>query len=66
MLRLEDIKKDAAVSGIEPGQIVRIITTEPVGENALKVYYRTDDGQVKEQMLFRSSEAALSLAEAGR
>ncbi|MGB4578151.1 MAG: DEAD/DEAH box helicase, partial [Methanoculleus sp.] len=66
MLRLEDIKKDAAVSGIEPGQIVRIITTEPVGENALTVYYRTDDGQVKEQMLFRSSEAALSLAEAGR
>ncbi|MFW5638520.1 MAG: hypothetical protein ACOCG4_04585 [Methanoculleus sp.] len=66
MLRLEDIKKDAAVSGIEPGQIVRIITTEPVGENALTVYYRTDDGQVKEQMLFRSSETSLALAEAGR
>ena len=65
MLRLEDIKKDAAVSGIEPGQIVRIITTEPVGENALTVYYRTDDGQVKEQMLFRSRSRAL-LAEAGR
>ena len=66
MLRLEDIKKDAAVNGIEPGQIVRIVTTEPVGENALTVYYRTADGRVKEQMLFRSSEAALSLAEAGR
>ena len=35
MLRLEDIKKDAAVNGIESGQIVRIITTELVGENAL-------------------------------
>lgn len=66
MLRLEDIKKDAAVNGIEPGQIVRIVTTEPVGENALTVYYKTADGQVKEQMLFRSSEASLSLAEAGR
>ena len=66
MLRLEDIKKDAAVNGIESGQIVRIITTELVGENALTVYYRTVDGKVKEQMLFRSSEAALSLAEAGR
>ena len=65
MLRLEDITKDAAVNGIEPGQTVRIVTTGPVGENALTVYYRTADGRVKEQMLFRSSEASLSLAEAG-
>lgn len=66
MLRLEDITKDAAVNGIVPGQIVRIVTTEPVGENALTVYYKTTDGQVKEQMLFRSNEPALSLAEVGR
>ncbi|WP_298666216.1 helicase-related protein [uncultured Methanofollis sp.] len=66
MLRLEDIKKDAAVNGIEPGQIVRIVTTDPVGESALTVYYKTADGQVKEQMLFRSSEPSLSLAKAGR
>jgi len=66
MLRLEDIKKGAAVSGLEPGQIVRIVTNDPVGESALTVYYKTADGQVKEQMLFRSSEPSLSLAEAGR
>ena len=66
MLRLEDIKKDAAINGIEPGQIVHIVTTEPVGENALTVYYKTANGQLKEQMLFRSSEASLSLAKAGR
>jgi superfamily II DNA or RNA helicase len=66
MLRLEDIKKDAAVNGIEPGKIVRIVTTEQVGASALTVYYKTADGQVKEQMLFRSSEPSLSLAKAGR
>lgn len=66
MLRLEDLRKDAAVNGLEPGQLVRIISTDPVGENALTVYYKTADGQVKEQMLFRSSEPSLSLAEAGR
>ncbi|MDD3621339.1 MAG: hypothetical protein PHQ81_02915 [Methanofollis sp.] len=44
MLRLEDIKNDSAVNGIEQGQIVRIVTTDPVGENALTVYYRTADG----------------------
>ena len=66
MLKLEDIRKDAAVSGITPGQVVRVVTTEPVGDNALTVYYRTSDGQLAERMLFRTDEPGLSLAEAGR
>ena len=66
MLKLEDIKKNAAISGIEPGQVVRIVTTEPVGDNALTVYYKKSDGQLCERMLFRTDEAKLSLAEAGR
>ncbi|MCP5162754.1 MAG: DUF3883 domain-containing protein [Hahellaceae bacterium] len=66
MLKLEDIKKNAAISGVEPGQVVRIVTTEPVGDNALTVYYKTGDGQLFERMLFRNDEAKLSLAEAGR
>lgn len=66
MLKLEDIKKNAAISGLEPGQVVRIVTTEPVGDNALTVYYKTADGKLLERMLFRTDEAKLSLAEAGR
>ena len=66
MLLLEDIKKNAAISGIEPGQVVRVVTTEPVGDNALTVYYKKSDGQLCERMLFRTDEANLSLAEAGR
>ena len=64
MLKLEDIKKNAAISGLEPGQVVRIVTTEPVGDNALTVYYKKSDGQLCERMLFRTDEAKLSLAEA--
>jgi hypothetical protein len=66
MLKLEQIKKDAAVSGIEQHNVVRIVTTEQVGDNALTVYYKTSDGRVLERMLFRTDEANLSLAEAGR
>ena len=66
MLRLEHIQKNAALSGLEPGQVVRIVTTEPVGDNALTVYYKTADGSLRERMLFRSDEPKLSLAEAGR
>jgi len=66
VLKLEQIHKNAAISGLEPGQVVRIVTTEPVGDNALTVYYKTADGSLRERMLFRTDEAKLSLAEAGR
>jgi SNF2 family DNA or RNA helicase len=66
VLTLEAIKKNAAIGGIEPGLVVRIITTEPVGPDAVTVYYKTSDGRLQERMLFRTDEANLSLAEAGR
>lgn len=66
MLKLEQLQKNAAIEGLELGQVVRIVTTEPVGDNALTVYYKTADGKLLERMLFRSDEAKLSLAEAGR
>src|SRR2546428_5092068 len=66
MLKLEEITKHAALTGIEPGQVVRVVTTEPVGDNALTVYYKTSDGRLLERMLFRTDEVTLSLAEAGR
>jgi len=65
VLKLEQIQKNAAISGLEPGQVVRIVTTELVGDNALTVYYKTADGKLLERMLFRTDEAKLSLAEAG-
>lgn len=66
MLKLEEIKKKAAVSGVEPGLVVRVVTTDPVGDNALTIYYKTSDGELHERMLFRTDEAKLSLVEAGR
>ncbi|MGF6465269.1 helicase-related protein [Paraburkholderia youngii] len=66
MLKLEHIRNNAAISGIEPGHVVRIVTTELVGDNAITVYYKKLDGQLCERMLFRTDEANLSLAEAGR
>jgi SNF2 family DNA or RNA helicase len=65
MIKLEDIKKDAQIRGIVPNQIVRIITVDPVGENAVTVYYKDYLGGIAEQMFFRSDEARLSLVEEG-
>lgn len=65
MLKLEDIKKDSAITGIEPGQVVRVVAVEQAGDNAIIVYYKTDDGQLRERILFRSDEPSLALAEVG-
>ena len=66
MLKLEDIKKDAQIRGIQAGEIVRVVQVEPVGDSALTVYYKDSQGRLSEQMLFRSDEGRLDLAEAGR
>lgn len=66
MLKLEDIKKDAQVRGIQGDEVVRIVQLEPVGDSALTVYYKDSQGRLAEQMLFRSDESRLELAQAGR
>ena len=66
MLKLEDIKRDAQIRGILPDEVVRVVQTEPVGDNAVTVYYKDNQGRLGEQMLFRSDEARLGLAEVGR
>jgi len=66
MLKLEEIKKQAVVSGIDAVNPVRIVATELVGDNALTVYYKTIEGAVLERMLFRTDESNLFLAESGK
>ena len=36
MLKLEDIKKDAQVRGIQSGEIVRIVQVEPIGDESMQ------------------------------
>ena len=65
MLTLEQLQKDALIAGIAPGLTVRIVQTEPSGDQAVTANYKTPDGQLRERMLFRADAASLSLAEAG-
>jgi hypothetical protein len=48
------------------GDVARIVSVEPIGEQALTVIFKNALGRLGEQMLFRSDEARLDLAEAGR
>ena len=65
MLKLEQISPGQQVSGIEQGRIVRIVSTEKLGEHAINAIYRDGSGRLGERMLFRSDEPGISLAESG-
>jgi SNF2 family DNA or RNA helicase len=66
MLKLEDIKKDTQIRGIQSNAIVKVIQVEWLEDSALTIYYKDNQGNLKEQMLFRSDEGRLELAQAGR
>ena len=65
-MKLEELQKDAVVTGIEPGQVVRIVAVEAAGAEAVSVYYKKSDGKLGERLLFRGDESSLSPAVAGR
>lgn len=66
MLKLEDIRKDTIVSGLEHDLLVSIINVDFLGDQSLRVCYRKPDGQVHERMVFRIDEEMLSIAQVGR
>lgn len=65
-MKLEEITKGALIAGIEPGKVARIVGVDPLGDNAVTVVYRTDDGRLGDRVLFRSNESELAIATAGR
>lgn len=66
MLRLEDIKKDAQIRGLHGNEVVCVVSVDKVGDSAVSVVYRKSEGGYGDQMLFRSDEARLELALAGK
>ncbi|MFZ6654722.1 helicase-related protein [Undibacterium sp. TJN19] len=65
-MKLESIVKGALISGIEEAKVVRVVSADFLGDSALTVVYRADDGRLGERVVFRSEESKLSLATAGR
>ena len=57
MLKLEDIKKDAQVKGIESDEVVRVVIVERAGDDAVTIHCQTNQGQLGEKMLFRTDES---------
>ncbi|TBW08778.1 DUF3883 domain-containing protein [Azotobacter chroococcum] len=66
MVKLEDIKKDAQIRGLHGNEVVKIVSVDKVGDSVVSVVYQKSAGGYGDQMLFRSDEPRLELAQAGR
>ena len=66
MLKLEDIKKDAQIRGLEGNKIVRIVHAEAIGTESVNVFFVDQEGKPGTQSLYRFDESRLELAQAGR
>ena len=58
-MRLEDLKPEVRVLGVEPGVEVRLLHVEHLGPDAVTVTYKHGSGAIGQQTLFRSHEGSL-------
>ena len=65
-MKLEQLLPNAAVRGIVPDALVTVVNVQWFGSEALELTYKTADGKVANQLLYRDSEPTLEIVEQGR
>lgn len=66
MNKLEELQPNAVLRGIIPGVSVMIVSVQWYGSDALELTYKTPDGNVANELLYRDAEARLEIVEKGR
>jgi len=65
-LKLEDLKPNAAFRGLLPDGVATVVSVQWHGSDALTVIYRTPEGRVAEEILYRHDEPRLEVIGQGR
>ncbi|MFP4236811.1 MAG: helicase-related protein [Desulfonatronovibrio sp.] len=65
MIKLENITTNQMLTGVESGKVVRVVSVEKLGDHAVTLYYKDNEGRLGERMFFRTDEPSISLAESG-
>jgi SNF2 family DNA or RNA helicase len=63
---LEQIQPNATIRGILPDALVTVVSVQRFGSEALELTYKTPDGKVANELLYRHDESRLDLVEHGR
>jgi SNF2 family DNA or RNA helicase len=66
MSKLEELTPNAAVRGILPGSLVTVVNIQWFGSEALELTYKTVDGKVANELLYRHDEERVEIVEKGR
>jgi SNF2 family DNA or RNA helicase len=66
MARLEELTHGATVRGILPDGAVTVVHVQWFGSAALELTYKTPDGKVANQLLYRRDEPRIDIVEQGR
>lgn len=65
-MRLEELQPNAALRGIVPDALVTVVNVQWFGSEALELTYKTPDGKVANELLYRHDEPRLAIVEMGR
>ncbi len=65
-MKLEELKPETVIRGILPDSIATVVNVEWHGSDALTLIYRGPDGRVADEIIYRSDEARIQIAETGR
>jgi SNF2 family DNA or RNA helicase len=66
MIKLEDLRPSAAVRGVLPDSLITVVSVQWFGSEALELTYKSPDGKVANQLLYRHDEARLEVVDQGR
>ena len=66
MSKLEDLKPNASVRGILPSGLITVVSVQWHGSAALELTYKTAEGKVANELLYRDDEARIEVVEQGR
>ena len=64
-MKLEDIQVNASVKGVLSDELVNVVSVKWFGSDALELTYKTQDGKVANELLYRHDESRLEVAKAG-
>src|SRR6202140_4231066 len=66
MSKLEDLKPNASVRGILPNGLITVVSVQWHGSAALELTYKTAEGKVANELLYRDDEPRIEVVEQGR
>jgi hypothetical protein len=66
MIKLEDLQANTAVRGILPNALITVVSVQWFGSEALELTYKSPEGRVANELLYRHDEPRLEIVEQGR